>query len=212
MKQLEVVSLLVGGGADFVWIPFEKGVEVMAWPARVGRVFIAVSARTASACAAALTRSDWIVSLTTPKIEDLIYERAAVSPAPVLLDPQSINVSSVAAIIEHSIALLARLGAAPLNALVACGQNWVLTNGSLGHPGRAANYGLFSSRGPYPSVTGRHRMWQPLSFTHDFDYFDYSQLLRLVRRRPGVPLPAYDNPLRVFDLVHSLTPAPGAEP
>jgi len=102
--------------------------------------------------------------------------------------------------------LLPRLAGAPRDALVACGKSWVLSNGLLGRPGFAANYGLFSATAPYRSATGAHRLWQPLSFAHDLDHWDYSQLLRLVRRRPGTPLPSYDEPLRVFELVRASTP------
>jgi hypothetical protein len=70
MKQLELVSLVTSAQADFTWLPLAEGLEVMAWPVRIAGTFVAVSARTASACAAALTRADWLVSLTTPALED----------------------------------------------------------------------------------------------------------------------------------------------
>ena len=69
MKQLELVSLITSGKADFTWLPLAEGLEVMPWPVRVADTFVAVSARTASACAAALTRADWLVSLTTTPSE-----------------------------------------------------------------------------------------------------------------------------------------------
>jgi hypothetical protein len=212
MKQLELVSLVTSDQADFTWLPLAEALEVMAWPVRVAGAFVAVSARTASACAAALTRADWLVSLTTPALEDQIYDRARHRPEPVLLDPQRIDLASGAAIAQHSQQLLTRLATAPRDALVACGKSWVLTNELLRHPGRAANYGLFFPTAPHASATGRHRLWQPLSFAHDLDHFDYSQLLRLVRRRPGIPLPTYDPPLRVFELIRTATPPPPAGP
>ena len=196
MKQLEVVELVASGRAEWSWVPLVPGLEVMAWPVRVAGTFIAVSARTASACAAALTRDGWITSLTTPKVEDLIYEHAALRPEPVLLNPQRLNIASSAAVQEHSTKLFARFAAAPTDALVACGKSWVLSNGLLARPGRAANYGMYSATAPYRSATGQYRLWQPLSFAHNLDHWDYSQLLRLVRRRPGTPLPSYDEPLQ----------------
>lgn len=207
MKQHDIVSMVTRGPAQWLWRELEPGLEVMAWPAMVDGQFLAVSARTASACAAALSRPDWLVSLTTPTIEDMIYERATWRPEPVLLNPARMNIASGAAVAEHSRRLLDRLSTAAGDALVACGKSWVLVNGLLDRPGRAANYGMFSSLAPYRSATGQHRVWQPLSMAHNLDHWDYSQLLRLVRHRPDVALPSYDKPLRVFELVRSATPS-----
>ena len=66
MNQLEVLSFVAAGRATWTWVPLVGGVEVMAWPVMVDGVFLSVSARTASACAAALNRNGWMVSLTTP--------------------------------------------------------------------------------------------------------------------------------------------------
>lgn len=205
VNQLEVLSLVAAGRATWTWVPLVGGVEVMAWPAMVDGVFLSVSARTASACAAALNRNGWIVSLTTPQIEDLIYEHAALRPQPVLLDPQRINIASGRAVLEHSAKLLPRLAGAPRDALVACGKSWVLCNALLDHPGHAANYGMFAATAPHRSANGAYSVWQPLCFAHDLDHWDYSQLLRLARRRPGRPLLSYDEPLRVFELVRTST-------
>lgn len=211
MKQSDVVAAVAGGQADFKWVPLAADLEVMAWPARVQGLFVGVTARTANACAAALSRDGWVVSLTTPKVEDLIFESAAVRPEPVLLNPLKWNIASDAAIQEHSRLLLARLGGIAEDSLIVAGKSWVLSNALLGKPGRAANYGLFSASAPHRSATGAFRLWQPLSFAHNLDHSDYSQLLRLVRRRPGTALPSYDQPLRVFDLgVSPALPATGA--
>lgn len=208
MNQLDIAAMVADGTAEWTWVPLGSDIEVMAWPVTVGNLFLAVSARTASSCAAALSRNGWIASLTTPKLEDWIHERAALHPEPVLLDPQQIDVASAGAVARHSQTLLARIGLAPRHALVSCGRSWVLSNEFLAHPSHAASYGLFSRSAPYRSATGAHTLWQPLSVGHDLDYWDYSQLLRLVRRRPGTPLPSYDTPLRVVELVRTTTPPP----
>jgi hypothetical protein len=200
MKQSEIVAAVVGGQASINWVPLGPNLEVMAWPVRIAGEFVAVSARTANACAIALSRDGWLVSLTTPKVEDLIFESAALRPEPVLFNPQKVNIASEAVVQQHSAKLLAKLAAVSEDALVVAGKSWVLTNQLLKKPGRAANYGLYSASAPHRSATGSFRLWQPLSFAHDLDHWDYSQLLRLVRRRPGVALPSYDEPLRVFDL------------
>jgi hypothetical protein len=198
MKQSDIVEAVVSGRARIAWVPLGPELEVMAWPARVEGAFVAVSARTAQACAAALNGEGWLVTLTTPKVEDMIYEAAALRPEPVLLNPQRLNIASEPAIREHSEKLLKRLGAASESALIVAGKSWVLSNGLSSRPGRAANYGLFSASAPYKSENGACKLWQPLSFVHNLDHFDYSQMLRLVRRRPGAQLPAYDAPLRVL--------------
>lgn len=207
MRQAEVVARIAAAQATLTWHPLAHGLEVLAQPLSIDGVFVAVSARTASACAAALARADWIVSLTTPAIEDLIYERATVRPEPVLLRSVRFDITSADAMRVHSAQLLARIGRVPVGALVACGKSWVLTNDLLAHPGRAGSYGLFSPTAPYLSATGAHHVWQPLSFAYHLDQWDYGQLLRLVRRRPGVALPAHDAPLRVCELVRTVTPA-----
>lgn len=200
MKQSEIVAAVVAARASIKWVGLGPNVEVTAWPVRVNGEFIAVSARTANACAIALSGDGWIVSLTTPKLEDAIFESATLRPDPVLLSPQKVNIASEAAVAQHSAKLLTKLGGVAEDALVVAGKSWVLTNQLLTKPGRAANYGLYAASAPHRSVTGAFRVWQPLSFAHNLDHWDYSQLLRLVRRRPGVALPSYDEPLRVFDL------------
>jgi len=207
MKQADIVAAVSSGEAQFTWVELEPGVEVMAWPARVSGTFVAVSARTAQACADALSSGDWVVSLTTTEIEDLIYERATVHPEPVTLNPAKVNIGSDAAIADHSQKLVQRIGATPEGTLVACGKSWVQTKKLAQHPGRAANYGFFSKSAPYPSEKGNFKLWQPLSFAHNFDHFDYSQMLRLVRCKAGTALPSYEG-----DIATTARPAAAEAP
>jgi hypothetical protein len=192
MKQAEIVAAVANGEAEFSWVAIAPDVEVMAWPVRIKGSFVAASARTAMACAAALSDDEWAVSLTTPKLEDMIYEAAALRPEPVLLNPSKINIASQPAIAEHSRRLLELLEGTSASFLVACGKSWVQSAALLQHPGRAANYGLYSTSAPYRSVNKAHKLWQPLSFAHNLDHYDYSQLLRLARVRRGAALPSYD--------------------
>lgn len=213
MKQSEILAAVMGGRARYEWVPLEPDLEVMAWPVRVDGVFVAVSARTAQACATALNGSGWLVTLTTPKLEDMICEAAVHRPEPVLLNPQRMNIASEAAIREHSERLLKRFAGVAEDTLVVAGKSWVLSNGLLSRAGRAANYGFFSASAPYRSANGAFKLWQPLSFAHNRDHFDYSQMLRLVRRRPGVALPAYDAPLGMPEANPAAsTSAPAPEP
>ncbi|MBN1608033.1 MAG: hypothetical protein JW940_15470 [Polyangiaceae bacterium] len=71
MKQSEVLEAIRHGRAAMGWVALGEGLEVMARPARVGDLLVAVSARTAQQCAEALSTAEWVVSLTTPKVEDL---------------------------------------------------------------------------------------------------------------------------------------------
>jgi hypothetical protein len=199
MNQRQIPGRIFEIRDSFRWVPIADGVEVMAWPARIDGVFVAVSARTVARCAELMSGGDWVVSASTPKIEDFVFEFAAARPEPVLLNPSKLNIASEAAVKEHSRLLSARLGTAREDALLSCGKNWVLSNGLLQRSGRAANYGMFSIHAPHRSVTGRFRLWQPLGFAHNFDHHDYSQLLRLVRRKPGVSLPSYEDPLGVLE-------------
>lgn len=212
MNQADIIAAVTGGQASFKWVPLSTDLEVMAWPATINGIFVGVTARTANACASALSGNGWVVSLTTPKVEDLIFESAAVRPEPVLLSPNKWNIASEKAILEHSRLLTAKLAGVATDALVVAGKSWVLSNGLLGRPDRAANYGLYSASAPHRSVTGAFRLWQPLAFAHNLDHVDYSQLLRLVRRRPGAALPSYDQPLRVFDLGTPAGPATAPAP
>jgi hypothetical protein len=207
VRQSEILEAIRNGQAEIRWVALAEGLEVMARPARVGDLLVGVSARTAQQCAEALSTPEWVVSLTTPKVEDLLYEHAALRPEPCLLSPKSLNIASDAAVARHSEVMLERMKGVSEGALVACGKSWVLSNGLLAHPGRAANYGMYSTQAPYRSATGAYRLWQPLGFAHNWDHWDYSQVLRLVRRRPGVSLPSYDSPLSVF----GLWGAPGGE-
>jgi len=195
MKQGDIVAAL--GQAQPTWVELAPGLEVMARPLQLNDEFVAVTARTAQACAEALTRDGWLCTLTTPKVEDMIYAQAALKPEPVLLNASQVNIASDAAIADHSKKLAARIGPQAPGTLIACGKSWVLTNGLLTHPGKAANYGFFSVSAPYKSANGAFRLWQPLSFVHNFEHYDYSQMLRLVRRRVGVELPSYEQPLAV---------------
>jgi hypothetical protein len=137
MKQSEVLEAIRHGRAEMGWVALGEGLEVMARPARVGDLLVAVSARTAQQCAEALSTAEWVVSLTTPKVEDMIYEHAAFRPAPYLLNPNALNIASDTAVSRHSRVMLERLSGVPDGALVACGKSWVLSNGLLTHKGRA---------------------------------------------------------------------------
>ena len=57
MKQSEIIAAVTG--ADIAWVEVAPSVEVMALPLKLNGAFVAVSARTAQACADALTRDGW---------------------------------------------------------------------------------------------------------------------------------------------------------
>ena len=74
MRQSEIIDSIKTTRTVYHWVPLLDGIEVMAWPVRIDGHFVGVSARTADACASRLSSDGWVVSLTTPKIEDLIWE------------------------------------------------------------------------------------------------------------------------------------------
>lgn len=196
MDQSQVVRAVQAGAASFCWVKLGE-IEVMARPLRVGDRYAAVSARTAQLCAQALSDDAHDVSLTTTIIEDAIWSAATEKPEPHLISPQRMNIASTAALEEASGKLAQKLMSVPEDALVSYGKSWVLDAELASHPGRAANYGMPSKHGAYVSSDGRYKLWQPLGFRHDWEHYDYSQLLRLARRPRGSSLPGYARPVTV---------------
>jgi hypothetical protein len=117
--------------------------------------------------------------MPTTRICDLIWEQATVRLPPCILRADS-EMASTARMLQHHHSVEAkRAGRAGLTENV--GKHWVLTNRLAGAGNRAANYGWFDASAPRAS--GAHRVWQTLGLAHDADHVDYSQVVRLVRRR-----------------------------
>lgn len=183
LTQEQVVQAIRAGLGRYCWVPVDgrHGVEVMARPLSVQGHYVAVSARTAQRCADLLSDADWQVQLSTVEVEDWVWSHAAKRPEPCLISPDKMNISCPAAIDLASEYLAKSLDGDSPQTLVAYGKNWVNDEALASHPGRAANYGMPSLSGRYPSQDGKYSLWQPLGFAHDLDHFDYSQLLRLLR-------------------------------
>lgn len=197
LTQDQLVQAVRGAMGVFAWIPVEgyPGVEVMARPMRIEGQYVAVSARTAQHCADLLSDEQWLVQLSTVGIEDWVWAHAAKKPEPCLISPAKMNISCPSAITIASQHLANALIGEADAALIAYGKNWVNDPALANHPGRAANYGMPSTSGRYRSQDGHYQLWQPLSFAHDIDHYDYSQLLRLIRtkRTANVTLPCSTN-------------------
>lgn len=120
--------------------------------------------------------------LLTPKLADIIYERAEVKLIPLTQAWwQDGSMAHTRRMLEQSRAIDARLATAGADrdALVAnAGKDWVMLR-SLPR-GRAANYGWIGS-GKDKSVTGLPIV-QSVGTAHDDRHVDYSQLPRFVLR------------------------------
>jgi len=183
MNQHDVISAVEQNRASCRWVLLDERLEIMARPLRVDGRYVAASARTAEACAKALCGSEHVVMLPTTKALDALRAHGALTPEPLLIAPDRMAISSDQAIAESSRYLVEQLSGVPDDVLVYYGKSWVWDPQLQSHPGRAANYGMPSTAAPYLSSDGKYKLWQPLSFRHDRDYLDYSQLLQLVRRR-----------------------------
>lgn len=172
---------------EYEWYAIQEG-NVRFWvfadAAKINGVRINVTAAEAQAIA-----DDIGASLTTPKIEDLIYKHATIKIPPFPSDVVKTTASQHSAKIDQ--ALKAQKGL-----ISTVGKSWVLSN-KLSES-KAMNYGWHTlskpaSSGPWPSVTlpGVNVFQQP-GTAHNPAHEDYSQTLRLVHRKVVVGDKIYD--------------------
>jgi peptidoglycan hydrolase-like protein with peptidoglycan-binding domain len=168
-----VIEATRQGRLVYDWVPIDVGsirIWVMADAAQVDGVRVTVTATEAQQVA------DLIGAiLPTPKIEDIIWQRSPVRIPPF---PGEVTRRTAA---QHS-ADIDRAIAGRTGMLVATvGKSWCLSNRLL--PDRAMNYGWHGgSTGPSVSLPGV-KVWQTPGLRHNPHHVDYSQTLRLVRRR-----------------------------
>lgn len=135
---------------------------------------INVTPRTAQRIADALD-----ALLPTPKICDLVWEQADVRIAPSIQRADA-TMASTSRMLEHHRAVEAKIeGRAGLVENV--GKHWVISKRLEDTVDRAANYGWYDDAAP--TMRGAHRLWQPIGLAHNLAHVDYSQVLRLVRRK-----------------------------
>lgn len=167
---------------SWVTLPEHSHLEVTAGPVRLDGVIVTVTAQTAQWVADVLG-----VMLTTPAVEDSIARSAlVVPPKPPGLPDGSLDQSlRYSAYVDEWLAANAPERTAS-GMLFQAGKVWAITNAPPA--GRVANYGFFA-RGPngFATVTycGSLRVLQPLATAHNASHHDYSQQLRLMRRRGG---------------------------
>ncbi|WP_437604921.1 hypothetical protein WMF20_27415 [Sorangium sp. So ce834] len=118
-------------------------------------------------------------AMLTTRLCDLVWEQATVRIQPCIgaPDPTMANTSRM---LEHHRRVEERV-AGRTGLIENVGKHWVLTNRLAGRRDRAANYGWYDPGAAHRH--GRHTLWQPLGLAHDLDHVDYSQVVRLVRRR-----------------------------
>lgn len=186
---MELADAIRAGRVDYDWFPLALG-RLRIWVFRdalkVDGVRVTVSAEEAQQAADLLG-----AILPTPKIEDLIFEAAAVRIPPFTGKPlgqrapkpeDEARLASAGYMWErrHSAKIDAAIdGRDGLVATV--GKSWVLSNKLTSE--RAMNYGWHGGA-TGPSVSSRTvKVWQTPGMAHDPRHRDYSQTLRLVRRR-----------------------------
>ncbi|AUX44411.1 hypothetical protein SOCE26_058750 [Sorangium cellulosum] len=118
-------------------------------------------------------------AMPTTRICDLVWEQASVRIKPCIGAPDP-TMASTARMLEHHRRVEERI-AGRTGLIENVGKHWVLTNRLAGSRDRAANYGWYDQGAAHRH--GAHALWQPLGLAHDLDHVDYSQVVRLVRRR-----------------------------
>lgn len=204
LTQAEILNAALENRLEFRWteLPGYPGVWVFEDAAKLDGIRVPVSPRTTQAIADALQ-----LSPTTALVEDAVYNAATVRLKPVAF-PVADQAEGVASVPDFNADLdrqIARqtLGRPGWGLVASVGKSWVLSNLVLEHPGRAVNYGFHwpatttvTSRGPWPSVDGRSKVFQQPGWAHGLDHVDYSQTLRLCRLDSGAALPSHE-PLRI---------------
>ncbi len=152
------------------WVPFADGLEITAAPLvdqDVEGLFARLTYRDAVAVAGAMG-----ARLLTMAEHDLLAKTGR-KLRPIIKTPGA-EMASLRYAKEHDAELADQMGKWDgVTPLVNAGKQWVY--GAA--PGRALNYGWWSSAAP------NGRMWQTLGTRHDDGHTDYSQLTMLVRQR-----------------------------
>ncbi len=117
--------------------------------------------------------------MLTTRLCDLVWEQASVRIPPCIGAPDA-TMASTSRMLEHHRRVEEHV-AGRTGLIENVGKHWVLTNRLADRPDRAANYGWFDPGAAHRC--GQHTLWQPLGLAHDPDHVDYSQVVRLVRRR-----------------------------
>lgn len=195
--QADYIRAAVRGTLEYVWLdlPGAPGWQVTADAVKLDGHRFPVTARTAQHIADVLG-----AQLTTPLIEDMIEGGATAKIISPTIDYRIMHKPEASDEFNRDIdSQLIKLEAARNELVSAVGKSWVLTKHLESEPqakdgGPAAcNYGMFRPDGPYMSITGKYKLWQQPSYTHNIDHIDYSQVLRLCRSKsPGLPIPSND--------------------
>jgi hypothetical protein len=117
--------------------------------------------------------------LPTPKICDLIWEQATVRISPCLQTPDK-AMGNTSRMVQHHEAIEKKV-AGRAGLIENIGKHWVLSNRLANTKDLSANYGWYDKGAAH--AAGAHRLWQPVGLKHNLDHVDYSQVVRLVKRR-----------------------------
>lgn len=170
---MTTLAAVRAGRAEFSWYQITLGplkLWVFADAMRIDGVRVAVSATEAQQVADLVGGC-----LTTPLVEDAIYTQATVRIAPRPGDPVTRTAKQHSAEIDEQ--LDGRVGL-----VCTVGKSWVLSNAIT--PSKACNYGWHGATARYQPVTiATTKVWQQPGTAHNAHHRDYSQTLRLMRRR-----------------------------
>lgn len=182
MNAADILLAIREGRAEWHWATVKSGpvtLSVFADALKVDGVRVSVSARTAQTVADNLG-----CILTTPLIEDLIYQQAEVRIPPFPGEVTERLAKDHSADIDKMLARGAK-SIQPETLIATVGKSWVLSNKATAD--RAVNYGWHCERwrgGTVPVSRAFHatdvQVIQPPSTAHNLEHVDYSQTLRLV--------------------------------
>lgn len=178
MNQAEVIAAVRAGKAEYALAPIHVGpltIRVFADAMKIDGVRVAVSDDTAREVARLLG-----FHLTTPKIEDLIFQSAKHRAIPVAFSEKRSSWETIKAHC-HAVEVQLPNDRDPADIVATVGKSWV----DLAKPtgAKAVNYGWHG--GPMArsnAVTPGLKVIQPVSTFHNRQHADYSQTLRLVDR------------------------------
>lgn len=183
-NQSAILAAARAGRLSYSWtvLPEHPHLEVTAGPVRLDGAIATVTAQTAQWVADLLG-----VMLTTPAVEDSIARTAlVVPPRPYLVNDSSLEQSiGYSSYVDGWLAVNAPERTAEGLLYQAGGKVWALTNNPPSR--KVANYGMFAVGAKMRPVTdcGRLGVLQNLAHAHNLWHHDYSQQLRLMRRRGG---------------------------
>lgn len=131
--------------------------------------------------------------LPTTKILDMTFEQSVIALPPYTSTADKYMADTLRMVWHSQKIDAGKKGRTGLTCNV--GKHWMFTNTLQLHPGMAANYGWYDNSAPNRSATGKYKMWQCLSWAHNLQHVDYSQILVVIGSQmivDGMPVNTWD--------------------